>query len=462
MKLEMKKSLLILGIILMHVASFAQFKTLPSGIQYRIVKKGTGKKTAKIGDFIACKMKGTVSGKTIFSTKEQNKGVDQYMNFKIVPKQFNGDVIEALMYLHDGDSAVIMSPQDSFYRGPKPPFVKKGDMVIYTVSVLSVRTPAELKKEQELFKKQQAENAKAMAAFKKQQDAAKKAEAAAKAAIAKDDAAIKKYIKDSNLTNFVKTASGLQYAITENGTGPLPQKGDELSMNYRGRLLNGTAFDSNIDSVFGHVQPLKFPLGQGRVIQGWDEAMAKFPKGTKATLLIPSRLGYGAQGSGANIPPNSPLRFDVEVLDFKTLPTEAEIAATNDQEIQNYLKANNLQAQKTASGLYYIITQEGDGKKLNTGDNCSMNYTGKLINGNKFDSNVDSTFGHVQPYTFALGKKAVIGGWDEGVALLSKGAKATLLIPSKLGYGSQEGNPRIPANSVLIFDVEVLDAKAGN
>ncbi|MFL5752319.1 MAG: FKBP-type peptidyl-prolyl cis-trans isomerase [Bacteroidia bacterium] len=110
---------------------------------------------------------------------------------------------------------------------------------------------------------------------------------------------------------------------------------------------------------------------------------------------------------------------------------------------------------KTASGLEYTITSKGNGKKPVAGDKVKVHYTGTLLDGTKFDSSVDRG----QPFSFELGKGAVIKGWDEGIALLNVGDKATLVIPAELGYGAQ-ANGKIPANSVLKFDVELLDIVA--
>jgi FKBP-type peptidyl-prolyl cis-trans isomerase len=120
---------------------------------------------------------------------------------------------------------------------------------------------------------------------------------------------------------------------------------------------------------------------------------------------------------------------------------------------------------KTASGLYYTIKEEGSGELPKTGDTIVMNYTGTLLDGTKFDSNEDTAFHHVSPFQFSLGKGQVIKGWDEGVALLKTGAKATLYIPSPMAYGSQArpgggANPKgIPANSILLFDVQLISMK---
>jgi len=92
--------------------------------------------------------------------------------------------------------------------------------------------------------------------------------------------------------------------------------GDTLSMNYTGRLTNGTVFDSNVDPKFGHVQPFEFKLGAGQVIKGWDEGLVGMKVGEKKTLTITPDKGYGAQAIGS-IPANSTLIFDVELVAIK-------------------------------------------------------------------------------------------------------------------------------------------------
>jgi FKBP-type peptidyl-prolyl cis-trans isomerase len=105
------------------------------------------------------------------------------------------------------------------------------------------------------------------------------------------------------------TPSGLQYVIDRPGTGAEAQAGQMVTVHYTGWLTNGTKFDSSRDRG----KPYEFPLGQGQVIQGWDEGVAGMKVGEKRTLVIPPALGYGDQDQGA-IPPNSTLVFKVELL----------------------------------------------------------------------------------------------------------------------------------------------------
>ncbi len=121
--------------------------------------------------------------------------------------------------------------------------------------------------------------------------------------------------------------------------------------------------------------------------------------------------------------------------------------------IDSYLVDNGLTAETTLDGLRYEITKTGNGIFPKTADIVVVNYTGKLLNGDVFDSNNSGRF------SFALGRGQVISGWDLGIALLSKGGKATLYLPSGLAYGNSGSGRSIAPNEVLIFDVELVDIK---
>ena len=108
----------------------------------------------------------------------------------------------------------------------------------------------------------------------------------------------------------------------------------------------------------------------------------------------------------------------------------------------------------TPSGLKYTDLVVGTGPSPRTGQTAVVHYTGRLTDGTKFDSSVDKG----QPYSFALGTGTVIKGWDEGVATMKVGGKRHLVVPPALGYGPMP-RPKIPANSILEFDVELLDVK---
>jgi len=123
----------------------------------------------------------------------------------------------------------------------------------------------------------------------------------------------------ANMSNDMKTG-GFTGGLTKNNVTPageVAKTGDTVSMNYTGRLENGTVFDSNVDPKFNHVQPFVFTLGAGQVISGWDKGIVGMKVGEKKTLTIPPEDAYGANGIPGAIPPNSTLIFDVELIGIK-------------------------------------------------------------------------------------------------------------------------------------------------
>ncbi len=113
------------------------------------------------------------------------------------------------------------------------------------------------------------------------------------------------------------TPSGLQYEDTVEGTGASPKTGQTCVMHYTGWLFENKTKGKKFDSSLDRGQPFEFPIGQGRVIQGWDEGVATMKVGGKRTLVIPPSIGYGVRGAGGVIPPNATLLFEVELLGVK-------------------------------------------------------------------------------------------------------------------------------------------------
>ena len=401
----------------------AAFSTLPNGLEYRVVRHGAGTRKPMEKDHVEMNIHVHIGDSVIFDSRKMLN--DKPVPYGIQKPKGRGDLMEGLMSMVVGDSTVFRYSIDSMKKEnpkqPMPPWSKPGDKIEYDVVLVSVRSEEEEKKYEE--------------------------EASAKQ-MGIDDKQLQEYFSKNNLKP-VKTASGLYYTLSREGSGDAAKMGQAVTVNYTGKLLDGKAFDSNVDSSFKHPTPYAFTVGKG--IKGWDEGLMLLKKGAKATFYIPSSLGYGMRDQ-RGIPANSILVFDVEVLDINTPIDQAK---EDDKILQEYFAKNNIQATKTPSGLYYSIKQKGLGPTAKPGKTVTMNYTGKTLDGNVFDSNVDPKFNHVQPFTFKLGVGQVIKGWDEGVQLLQIGSKGTFYIPSGLAYGERGSGGAIPPNAVLIFDVEV-------
>ncbi|WP_296637470.1 peptidylprolyl isomerase [Polaribacter sp.] len=149
----------------------------------------------------------------------------------------------------------------------------------------------------------EAENFNAIEAFRNFEGSREKREA--------EEKTKQKELLDSVAAGYDETESGLRYKILQNGTGKQATKRARVSVHYKGQLLDGTVFDSS----YKRKQPIDFNVGVGQVISGWDEGIQLLKVGDKARFVIPSNLGYGAQGAGGVIPPNATLIFDVELMD---------------------------------------------------------------------------------------------------------------------------------------------------
>jgi peptidylprolyl isomerase len=233
----------------------------------------------------------------------------------------------------------------------------------------------------------------------------------------------------------MKTASGLEYTITQKGNGFKPQQGDRVKVHYTGKLTNDTIFDSSLKG-----EPIMFKLGSGQVIKGWDEGIALLHVGDKATFRIPPDLAYGAVAK-PKIPANSTLVFEVELMDVIPGPRPFDVKGKDTIDAGNGLK-------------YVKVLENKDGQAISQGDKVTMHYTGWMMDGKPFDSSLDRG----EPVTVQIGIGRAMPGWDFGIPLLKKGEKARFIIPAPLAFGSRQAGP-IPPNSTIICDIEILDVK---
>jgi peptidylprolyl isomerase len=246
--------------------------------------------------------------------------------------------------------------------------------------------------------------------------------------------------------NAEQTESGLLYIHTKVGSGATPVKGDQVELHYTGYLPDGNKFESSHDRG----APFKFVYKNQPIMPGWEEGISLMKEGGETKIIMPHWLGFGVQGKGV-IPPKATLVFDLELLGVKDLAEENKRLA---KEFKEEMTSAYPEAQQTESGLMYIIEKEGNGTFPAKGQTVSVHYTGTLTNGEKFDSSFDKGI----PLEFPVGTGRVIKGWDEGIPLASVGGKIRLIIPHWLAYGPN-ARPGIPANSHLIFTVELLEIR---
>jgi peptidylprolyl isomerase len=235
------------------------------------------------------------------------------------------------------------------------------------------------------------------------------------------------------------TESGLGYYDIEVGDGDEALNGYNVTQHFT-LWVQGDTEDMYIGTS-RNGEPIIFEIGKGdKVFPGWEEGATNMRVGGKRLLVIPPELGLGEMGSG-EIPPNATLIMEIELVEvmepiMMTEVDEADYTATE-------------------SGLKYVDLVKGEGAMPAPGQTVVVNYTGWLVDGNKFDSSFD--WG--EPFAFELGAGTVISGWDEGVATMQVGGVRQLVIPPELGYGETGSPPEIPPGATLIFEVELLEIK---
>lgn len=284
------------------------------------------------------------------------------------------------------------------------------------------------------------------------------------------------------------TESGVKVKIVEEGDGTPLEDSTILRMNMKYVNANGNEH-WNSDKAGG-------PIAMQYLKEVWStlgpmyEAMETLNVGDSGVFDISVAEFYENSMKGAAIPDSldsaSNMTFYVKIVSMMTvdefqefrkqeyekaqakaqeqkrermaerlaqlLEETVEMRQADGEQIDKFLAENNIEATTTETGIRYNITQEGEGEYAKPGDRVTVHYSGTFMDGSKFDSSYDRD----KPFIFVLGQGDVIPGWDEGIALLNKGAKATLYIPSSLAYGSRQ-NGSIPANSILFFDVELIE-----
>lgn len=277
------------------------YKKTDSGLYYKFIRESnSGVKAAK-GLVIFCHMAVSLEkgdeDSLLFDSKNFPHLPGDIRLIQISDPLFQGDIMEGLVMLQKGDSASFIVNADSFFLkvnqlNQLPEGIKPGSELVFEIGVVDVKTEEEARRAIDLASTgRQKEEIEAMKALQEE-----------------EPIALERYLVSKNIKE-KPNPSGLIYVPTLVGKGPKPRSGQKVTVHYAGYLLNGRKFDSSYDRD----QPFVFTLGEGQVIEGWDEGIAMMNVGGSATLIIPSNLAYGSNGQGM-IPPFSPLVFDVQLM----------------------------------------------------------------------------------------------------------------------------------------------------
>ena len=269
-------------------------------------------------------------------------------------------------------------------------------------------------------------------------------------------------IESNGQTDFNTSPTGLKYKMFTHENGPKPKLGDVIKFNFILYAPKDSVLSSTYKSLFPVVTEIRPPSYPGDL----EEAFMMMSKGDSAMFLVSADSFYN--GQVMPVPAGAMLKMRIKMLDIES-PAEYAVERQKQneeqlkiseqlkiQETKNldiYIKNKAPNALETPDGMYYVIENKGTGPFPKDSQTIIIRYTCYLLNARAIDGESDKVT------SFVLGRHEVIRGWEKGVALLNKGSKARLYIPSSLAYGARGQGSIIHPYTTLIYDMEVLEIK---
>lgn len=268
--------------------------------------------------------------------------------------------------------------------------------------------------------------------------------------------------KDKNADNFKTAETGLRYVLHESfPNNAKPVTGDVVILDLIYETTNEEVLFNSMEGDRTYMSTIKGATHPGGSL---EDGLNMMNVGDSASFKINAYDFYKFTLRQEQLPEGLSKADDVivhvrmkNILKKKEYGTQLDENYHSSEEkemdlLENYLELTNVTVEPTESGLYYIPIKEGRGETAKAGDYVTVHYTGSLISGKVFDSSIGKN-----PFSFYLGQGRVIQGWEEGIAMMKKGEKAKLIIPSKLGYGKRGTGQDILPYSTLVFEVELIN-----
>ncbi len=406
---------------------FPGYKKTADGLYYKFHSQNPSAAKPKLTDFLKVDMACYLDDTLYYDWKGTQKDVFTQLQEPI----FSGDLQEAYAMMHLGDSASFYVKADSvaikyYEQDPNAVGLKADDYFRYEVKLVEVQTQDEFKANIDKMKKSM-------------EEASRKA--------------LADYVTSSNIT--VKPdPSGVYIIPLESGKGRCPVKGEQVEVDFAAYLLDGTPAGSTFDSP----EKLKFVLGEGLTIAGWEEIVPKMHLGDRVKAIIPFDMAYGEHSVGS-IPSYANLIYDIKLLKITTAEelkrqNEAAEKALQDESERafiEYLKANNV-TNRTESGLYYVNLLPSTGAQPEEGQTARIRYKATYLDGTPL-GDTDQLGGF---YDIVYGQGNVLSGLEEAVGMMHVGERTRFVMPYTLCYGANTYR-NVPPYANLIFDVELVD-----
>lgn len=450
MKIKTLTGLIVLFSLLTISACNKGFKTTDDGLQYKYLVESDSGEIAGEGGYIKMHVQMKTEKDSIIDNTFATP--DKPAELMVSPPTYPGCIYGGFAMLKAGDSVMFKVLADSLYQRSfnmqMPGFIKSGEHVTIIVKVLESRN-----KEGMAAKQAEEQKKQAMAAQKQLED---------------DTKLLKEYAEKQGYTAKLETTqSGLMYVKLKTTNGATAKQGEEVSMFYKGSLLNGSVFDQNIGK-----EPLRSTIGQGGLISGWLEVLDKIKVGEKWLLLIPSGMAYGPEekrgpDGSVSIPANSPLIFEMELTKIRTAAqVQAEEAAKakklqaeEKQKISSFLKKKNFKNIRKevvdSSEFHFVIEKDGTGANPRIGDTAIMKIRAFDLDGNP----IMALTRQDPPFPLLI-QEGLWPALKSSMLKMKKGTTLRLITPSGLFQGSMESRDW-KAYTPLMLEMEMVDIKKG-
>ncbi len=409
------------------------FKKMDNGVYMKFYSRGDSEVMPRLGDEVTIEMTQYFNDSMLFTTAD-----DLPLSLVLTEPDFKGDVVDGLMMMHVGDSACLIVPADSvltvLLMMEEVPEEYVGKSIYYDLKLISVKPSEELEAERKALL-----------------DSLRREEEAFLSPLREDP-------------NNTVTESGIIF-LEQSGKGKTAQMGDYIVFDFTICNANG----DTIMNSFG-VESVDMQYGEEFVCRGLTEAIGMVPVGGTSRFVVPSALAFDSVGYEMYIPPYTPMVVRLKMnevmnkaaydkrqaaLEAKQKAEAERLQALESKTIANYIKKNGITVKPTDSGIYILDREEGMGDLAQWGDEVSVHYVLRNLDGEPIESSYD----YGRPMVFTIGGGEMILAIDEALMTMAPGAKVTLLTPSDRAFGEFDLGEALPPYTPLIIDLELVDIK---
>lgn len=414
-------------------SGFKGFKKMDNGayMKFYCVNKDGDKPV--LGDHVYISFNESIGDSLIYASDWNDVPGNE---IEIYEPTFVGDMMAGLMNMHVGDSASVAFVVDSMCiktlgMDAVPNYLNPGMPVYIDIRLDSIVKAEVVKARYEEYLSIRKQN---------------------------DEDMLAMYYSDENntITNDGLIITGVK------GKGRAPRDGEILKINFSFVTLQG---DTLLD--FFNREPVTVIYGDSYLGEGFTEAMRYVPEGGEGHFVIPSSLAFDSEGLEDYIEPYTSFFLNVKNIDIMTVDEyeEEEKKLKDAEEAENqrrlaeeptnmakFIKEHNVNVAPSETGVYYLEIKTGTGDKPEEGDMVSVYYNMYNI----ADKLVDSNYG-IEPLSFVYGSGEMVPGIDEAMGKMRVGGKATIIVPSAMGFGDIAVDKDLPANSIVIFDLELVE-----